>query len=199
MEVELEAKWLNVNHDAIRKKLRAAGATLIHAERLMSRNVFDFPDSRLQKAGGWVRVRNEGDKITLSYKQLSDRTVQGTKEVTVVVNDYKKTCAFLESIGLKSYSYQETRRESWDLNGAEIELDTWPWIPSFVEIEAANEQQLKEAGDILGLSFSEALHGSVETAYQAVYDVSEEEIDSWESIVFSDVPAWLAKKKKSRK
>ncbi len=34
----------------------------------------------------------------------------------------------------------------------------------------------------------EALHGSVKTAYQAVYDVTEHEIDSWQEIRFSEVP-----------
>lgn len=49
---------------------------------------------------------------------------------------------------------------------------------------------------MLGLEYSKALHGSVETAYQAVYDVSEEEIDSWEEIRFIEVPKWLALKTK---
>lgn len=196
METEIEAKWLNIDHQEFRERLQAAGATLVRPERLMTRRVFDFPDGKLEKVGGWVRVRNEGDKVTMSYKQLNDRTVHGTKEVTVIVSDFNTACSFLESIGLTSNSYQETKRESWKLNDAEIELDTWPWIPGFVEIEAKSESTLKDAAAKLGLAFDKALHGSVETAYQAVYDVSEEEIDSWQEITFSDVPDWLAAKAK---
>ncbi len=194
MDTEIEAKWLNINHDEMRELLKAHGAELIQPERFMTRRVYDHEDHRLEKKGGWVRVRNEGDKITLSYKQLNDRTLHGTKEVTVTVDDFDRTCSFLESIGLKSYSFQETKRESWELDGTEVELDTWPWIPPYVEIEAKSEEKLRVVANKLGLDFSNALHGSVEVAYQAVYDVTEQEVDGWDEITFIDVPEWLLAK-----
>jgi adenylate cyclase class 2 len=196
METEIEAKWLNIDIDAFRKLLERVGAELVQAERGMVRKVYDYPDKRLEKIGGWVRVRDEGDKVTMSYKQLNDRTLHGTKEVNVTVNDFDAACSFIESIGLEANSYQETKRESWRLGDTEIELDTWPWIPSFVEIEAKTEDALRETASKLGLDYAAALHGSVETAYQAVYDLSESEIDSWKEIRFSDVPDWLAAKAK---
>jgi len=192
MQTEIEAKWLNIDVATLRRKLESVGATLVQPERLMTRLIYDYADMRLEKTGGWVRVRNEGDKITLSYKQLSDRTVLGTKEVSVIVDDFDATCSLLEAIGMRSNSFQETKRESWKLGGVEVELDTWPWIPSFIEIEAPSEKELQSTAEKLGLAYSEALHGSVETAYQAVYDVSEEEIDGWAEIRFVDVPAWLS-------
>ena len=196
MKTEIEAKWLDINHDKMREQLKEVGATLIESERMMTRKVFDFEDMRLNEVGGWVRVRNEGDKITMSYKQLDDRTLHGTKEVDVTVDDFDRTSSFLESIGLKSYAFQETKRESWKLGDTEIELDTWPWIPTFVEIEAKSEAELKQVAHTLGLDFSDALHGSVEVAYQAVYDVTEEEVDNWKEILFIDIPDWLEAKKK---
>jgi adenylate cyclase class 2 len=196
METEIEAKWLNIDTVAFRKTLHKVGASLVVPERLMSRRVFDYPDHRLEKIGGWIRVRDEGDKVTMSYKQLNDRTLHGTKEVTVIVDDFDNGCNFLESIGLVGNSFQETKRESWKLGGVEIEIDTWPWIPSFVELEAKTEETLKDAAKILGLDYADALHGSVETAYQAVYDVTEEEIDNWAEIRFIDVPEWLVSKTK---
>ena len=84
MQTEIEAKWLDIDLAKMRKRLLEVGAKLFAKERLMTRKVYDYPDKRLEKIGGWIRVRNEGDKITLSYKQLNDRTVHGTKEVTVV-------------------------------------------------------------------------------------------------------------------
>ncbi len=196
MQTEIEAKWLDVNLEEFRKKLEYQGAKLVENERLMVRKIYDYPDGKLANVNGWVRVRDEGDKVTLSYKQLNDRTINGTKEVTIIVDSIEATSSFLELVGMKLVSTQETKRESWMLDGAEIELDTWPWIPSFVEIETDNESLLKNTADRLGLEISEALHGSVETAYQAVYNVTEKEIDSWEKISFVPVPDWLASKKK---
>lgn len=196
MHTELEAKWLNINIADMRARLTAAGATLVVPERLMVRAVFDYADKRLEKIGGWVRVRNEGDKVTLSYKQLNDRTLHGTKEVTVVVDDFDTTCAFLKAIELEQNSFQETKRESWKIGDTEIELDTWPWIPSFVEIEAKSEDALQSAAKALRLDYAQALHGSVETAYQAVYDITEEAIDNCPEIRFGAVPDWLESARK---
>ena len=196
MQTEIEAKFLDIDTEKFKILLKESGATLVHSERLMKRKVFDYPDSRLEKIGGWIRVRDEGDKITFSYKQLVDRTIEGTKEISLVVDNFDKACDLLLAIGLDSRSFQETKRERWDLDGVEITIDTWPWIPTFVELEGVSEDKLKETALKLGLDWSNATHGSVETAYQAYYNVSEEEVDSWESITFVSVPEWLEIKRK---
>ena len=46
------------------------------------------------------------------------------------------------------------------------------------------------------LLLDNALHGSVETAYQDLFDVTEDEIDSWEEITFIPVPDWLEIRRK---
>ncbi|MEO8863115.1 MAG: class IV adenylate cyclase, partial [Candidatus Saccharimonadales bacterium] len=160
METEIEAKFLDIDTDSLRQKLQSLNARLINPEREMKRRVFDFEDGRLKKVNGWVRVRDEGDKVTLSYKQLNDRTITGTKEVNVTVSSFDDTCDFLDCIGLKSKSFQVTKRESWVLNGVEIEIDTWPWIPQFVELEGKSEDAVKQVASLLELNWAKALHGS---------------------------------------
>jgi len=197
MKTEIEAKFLDVKPDEIRAKLKKIGATLEYPERLMKRKVFDYTDERLRKDGAWVRVRDEGDgKITLSYKKLVDRSLHGTKEITLNVSDFQVMCDFLQACGFDSKSYQETKREKWTLGGSEITIDTWPWIPTFVEIESETEEEIRKVSDLLGFEWSKALHGSVETAYQALFDVTEDEIDSWEQITFTPVPDWLEIRRK---
>lgn len=197
MQTEIEAKFLDVDHDELRKKLRQLGAEQLQANRLMRRKNFDYPDLRLEKDHvGWVRVRDEGDKVTLAYKQLNDRTLEGTKEISIEVDDFDKACLFLEAIGLELQSYQETKRESWLLDGAEVELDEWPWIKPFVEIEGHSEADIQSVAEKLGLDWQKAVHGSVEVAYQAEYDVTEEEVDHWAEIMFTPVPDWLIEKRK---
>ena len=67
MQTEIEAKFLDIDPEALREKLQSIGATLVHSERLMKRKVFDLPDQTFQQSGAWVRVRDEGDKITLGH------------------------------------------------------------------------------------------------------------------------------------
>lgn len=196
MKTEIEAKFLAIDADAVREALKQAGATCVHAERLMRRKTFDAVDGRLRKIGGWIRVRDEGDKITLAYKQLNDRTLHGTKEISLDVSSFDTTCDFLLATGFDVKSYQETRRERWELDGVEVTIDTWPWIKPFVEVEGEEEDVLKRVAKRLGFDWKDALHGSVENAYMAEYDVTEEEIDSWETITFTPVPEGLEIKRK---
>jgi adenylate cyclase class 2 len=196
METEIEAKFLDIDPESIRTALARLGARQEHPEILMKRTVFDYPDGRLEKIGGWIRVRDEGKNITFTYKQLNNRTLHGTKEITTFIDDFDKTCKILEAIGLAKRSYQETKREKWLLGESEITIDTWPWIPTFVEIESPTEEELREIALKLDLDWQYVMHGSVETAYQKYYDVTEQEIDHWESVTFIPVPNWLEEKKK---
>jgi adenylate cyclase, class 2 len=196
MPTEIEAKFLNADHDALRTKLKEHGAICTHPNRLTRRLILDFPGRPLDKANGWVRLRDELDKVTLAYKQLNGRTLHGMQEVEVTVNDFDKTRALLEAIGLQCFAYQETRRESWELNGVEIDLDEWPWIRPFAEIEGPHETAVWGIVEKLGLKREGALFGSVEIAYQAEYDVTEEEVDNWEQVTFIPIPDWLKVKAK---
>mgnify|MGYP001565261179 CR=1 FL=1 len=195
MKTEIEGKFLDINKEELRKKLRLLKASLIHKERLMRRINYDYQDSRLEKIGGWIRVRDEGDKITLAYKQLNDRTIHGTKEISIIVNNFEDTCSLLEAIGLKKKAYQETKREKWILNNVEVTIDTWPWVPTFLELEGNNESILKGIAKKLGFKWEEMIHGSVEIVYQNYFDVTEAEVDNWESITFIPIPSWLKKRK----
>ena len=196
MPEEIEAKFLNADHDTLRARLKELGARCTHPNRKFTRLTIDYPDMRLRKKHGWIRLRDEGDKVTLTYKQQNERSIAGMQEVEVVVSDFAKAEAFLKAIGLQHYNYQETKRESWELGNVEIDLDEWPWIPPFVEIEGPSEAEVWDVTQKLGLKKDDALFGSVENAYRAVYDVTEEEVDSWERITFIDVPDWLEKRKK---
>ncbi|NBS41741.1 hypothetical protein EBS80_03705, partial [bacterium] len=60
MHIEYEATFENVDKDAIRAKLKEAGATLVRPEFVQKRVVFNLPKGH-EIPGGWLRVRNEGD------------------------------------------------------------------------------------------------------------------------------------------
>lgn len=197
MESEIEATFTQVDVQAVHTKLKDLGAHCVCPERLMRRKNYDYEDNRLDKVHGWVRLRDEGDKVTLAYKQLNDRTLHGTKEVSVVVEDFVTMDIFLQSIGLKEKTYQETKRESWILDGVEIEIDTWPWIPSYIEIEGKTESDVRTMASKLGFDWKNVLHGSVENVYQEIYDVTEAEVDSWNPIIFTEVPQWLEEKRRN--
>lgn len=198
MKPEIEAKFLDVGHNELRVKLKELGAECVQPMRLMKRKNYDFSDGRLRKVGGWVRLRDEGGKITLSYKQLNDRTLLGTHEVSVEVGDFASADAFLAAIGLQVKTYQETKRESWRLGTLEIELDEWPWAKPFVEIEGPDETSVKDLAAKLGLDWDTVCHGSAEIVYRAEYDITDEEFNNIPILTFDQpMPEILASRRRT--
>jgi adenylate cyclase class 2 len=199
MKPEIEAKFLHADHDALRAKLKELSATCEQPMRLMKRKGYDFPDERLRtEHNGWVRVRDEGDKITMSYKQLNNRELDGTHEVQLVIDSFEAADAFLRALGLQSSVYQETKRESWTLDGCEIELDEWPWAKPYLEMEGPDEATLQAFAAQLGLDWSKVLHGSVEVVYRGEYDVTDKDINDIPVITFEEpIPDWLEKRRRA--
>jgi adenylate cyclase class 2 len=201
MKPEIEAKFLDADHDALRAKLREIGAECKQPMRLMKRKGYDYPGGRLRaEQNGWVRVRNEGDKITMSYKQLDNRGLDGTKEIQLTIDSFENADAFLHALGLKPGTYQETKRESWTWQDCEIELDHWPWTKPYVEMEGPDEATLKDLAAKLGLDWAQVRHGSVEIVYRGEYDVTDADVNNIPVITFEEpLPEILARAKRSAK
>lgn len=168
MASEIEAKFLNLNHDDIRAKLQAAGADLTEPMRSMRRHMFDYPDGRLRQANhGRLRIRDEGSKITLTYKDRGDGKY--AQEFETVVGSYEATAEILHAIGLRSYSSQQPQRETWQMDDVEVVLDLWPWLNPYIEIEGPSEAAIQAGASKLGLDWSAAVFGSVDAAYRLQY------------------------------
>jgi adenylate cyclase class 2 len=161
--------------------------------------VIDHPDKRMQiNNDGWIRIRDEGDKITLTFKQSEENEFGGAKEIEVSVSDYKKTIDIFLSLGMTVHSDQETKRESWLLNNVQIELDEWPWLNPFIEIEANSEEEVKSTAENLGFKWDDVQFGSVIVAYEKQYPKVNEmgiKISSEPKINFDlPKPEWLKEK-----
>lgn len=202
MQDEIEVKFLNVNIDEVRAKLTKLGAHLEHPMRMMRRVVIDHPDRRLQSTGdSWVRVRDEGDKITLTFKQTTEHEFGGVKEIEVNVSSYEDTIAILQKIGLIIHTDQETKRETWKLDDVEVVIDEWPWLNPFIEIEGPSKESVEKVATKMGYNWEDAIFGSVTVAYRDQYkDIQKEEsISKIPEIKFSiERPDWFVKTKTSK-
>ncbi len=190
MQKEIEATFLETDHDQIRERLTALGATRRQPEYVMRRAVFDLPDNRLDQQAAWVRVRQEHNSVTVCYKQRLSESIDGMREIEFVASNYDLASEFLLAIGMKHKAYQETKREMWVLDGVEIMLDTWPWIPPYVEVEGKTEAAVRAVAERLGFDWSLALFDSADGVYQRYYDVTRTEISSVD-LTFSAMPELL--------
>ena len=148
---EREVKFLNIDPGAIEKKLKNIGAKRIF-DKVYRRRVFDHPDLRFNEKGAFLRLRDEGDKITMTFKQrLGVKTHdgktndEGMEEIEVTVSDFEKTAELLMKIGLKEKFYEENRRIRYQLNDIEFDIDFWPLLEPYLEIEAVSWEKIDKA------------------------------------------------------
>ncbi|MFJ6349137.1 class IV adenylate cyclase [Streptomyces sp. NPDC092046] len=165
MKHEYEAKFLNVNVNALQDKLTSLGATRALPRTLLTRKIFE---NDALDGGAWLRLRDEGTRSTLTLKQVTDSTtIDGTTEIETEVTDLHAMADILRRLGLTEVRYQENYREEWRLGEVAFDFDTWPDLPTFVEIEGPDEASVRQAADLLDLDYTEARFGSVDEIYKS--------------------------------
>lgn len=165
MKQEIEVKFLHVDPDEIRRKLKSKSAKLVEPMRLMQRCIIE--SEALKQDNAFVRIRDEGDKVTLTYKQFRD--IADVREVEVIVDSFERTKEFFEAVGMPPRSYQQSKRETWTLDECEVVIDAWPWLDPYVEIEGDSIEAIRLMSEKLGFVWQDGVFGDVMAAYRAQY------------------------------
>jgi adenylate cyclase class 2 len=161
MATELEVRFIDVNVTSLRQKIDTLGASLIFST-LFRITLFRGLSGEDRE---YIRVRDEGQKITLVHK----RTYQGSMaaiEHEVGASSYEDAIALLDAIGLTRKRTEEKFRIHYELDGVSIDIDTWPGIPTYVEIEARSEQALNSTCEKLGFHFEQAFLGDAHDVFR---------------------------------
>ena len=140
MKTELEVKILDIDPETIKSKLSELWAIYIW-ENMQKRYVYDFNPISPNK---WIRLRQKWDKTELTIKEISDDTITWTKEIETSVWDFETTNSILNKLWYKAKSYQENKRFCYKINDVEIEIDFWPMIPPYIEIEGKTEEDIEK-------------------------------------------------------
>lgn len=141
MENEYEITVLDINVDEIEKRLLGIGAIKI-GEFLQKRKLYNFHE---EYRGRFIRLRTNGSKTTLTIKDKSAKKEIGSvKELEVEVSDFEKTDKILNMLGYEYSMYQENKRTTYKLGDVEFDIDTWPMIPTYLEIEGKSKEQVEE-------------------------------------------------------
>lgn len=148
METEYEVRVLDIDVDNLISKLESMGAKKV-GEYFQRRYVYDF-NPKIE--GKWIRLRTNGEYTTLAIKhRQNEQSISGTKELEVKVEDFDKTHLILKELGYESKAYQENKRISYVLDDVEFDIDTWPLIPTYLEIEGKSEEVVKKYIKLLEL------------------------------------------------
>lgn len=179
MNIEYEARILDINKEEIIKKIEELGA-IKKGDFFQKRYVYDF---KPKINGKFIRLRTNGNITTLTIKDRSDETkIDGTKELEVKVDNFEKTYLFLKELGYEELSYQENKRTTYILGDITFDIDIYPMIPTYLEIEGKNTEDVIKYIDILGLKGYTIMHGNIKKVYEK-YNI---DIDKYKKLTFKE-------------
>lgn len=168
METEYEVRVLEIDVDKLIEQLENLGATKRN-DYFQKRYVYDFNP---KVAGKWIRLRTNGEYTTLAIKSRPNETEIGQLfELEEKVEDFEKTHMILKELGYTPTAYQENKRLVYTLDDVEFDIDTWPMIPTYVEIEGKNEEVVKKYIELLNLTNNKLSYESLITIYKKYYNM----------------------------
>lgn len=168
---EIEIKFLNIDRINLEQKLISIGAKKV-ADYHYRRVLFDYPDFSLDNKGSWLRLRDEGDKITLAFKQRLGRNThslkgdEGMYERETTVGDFDAIREILLNTCLIEKMYQENKRTRYIFDGVECDIDTWPLLNPYLEIEGENWKKVYAVAERLGFKKEDAKIFSAHQVYK---------------------------------
>lgn len=168
MEKERELTVLNIDVEDFIKRLEELGAKK-QGEFLQRRYVFDVKPINPNK---WIRLRTNGQKTTLTIKEIKDRnSIEGTNELEIVVDDFDKTNEILNELGYQARNYQENYRRVYLFDNTEISIDSWPLIPTYAEIEGKTNEDVERVLELVNTKDYQVTTFDVESIYREIYGI----------------------------
>ncbi len=154
MAHEIETKVLDINPKAVVKKLAALGAKKVSDTRLAV-SWYRLKGVKEGEDPWFLRIRTNSEGVNeVTWKAKSDilGTARRHKEINFTVLEPEKLAELFLEIGLEKYAYQEKDRTSFTYKKWRFDMDQYPNMPAFLEIEGTSEKSVRDAVTLLGLS-----------------------------------------------
>ena len=136
MPIEYEYQFRNYDKSKLIKEMKQLGAKK-KGEYLFRVNVFNHPN-KIEDT--YIRVRDEGFRITMTYKYQPLNKFADENEI--IIDDFDEAITILNNLGCKTKYYYEKIREIWNLDNCEIVFDTIPCNPELMEVEKKKKKDL---------------------------------------------------------
>jgi len=153
MAHEIETKVLDIDAKSVKAKLTSLAAEKTQETRL----VVDWYRVKGTKEGEdpwFLRIRSNSEgKHEVTWKAKSEvlGTARKHKEINFHIEEPEKLADLFEELGLEAYAHQEKDRVSFEYKDWHFDIDQYPGMPAYLEIEGTSEEHVKEGVALLGL------------------------------------------------
>lgn len=170
MQNEIEVRFLEINKQQIVKKLLSLDAK-DKGEVMLREIIFYDQDGTWKDNGRLIRLRTKGGKTTMTYKHHVAQAIDGAREVEFLVPDAALAEEFLASIGFAAFRRQEKKRHTLYLDDVTVDIDTWPQIPTYIELEGPSENHIKNVAASIGLDWNDAVFDNAGAVIENRYHI----------------------------
>ena len=174
--MEIEARFINLNREEVEQKLKDIGAPRVFDSFFREWLFFYKGDPDWDSNHKRIRVRTDGEKTWITYKANRTFAVDSTEEIELAVSSPEDALKFMKATGIPLQRYQEKERTSYKLDNIVFDLDVWPKIPMVLEIEAPREERVKRGAELLGLQWEDAIFVDQKVLHKQYYGIDLNEI-----------------------
>lgn len=169
--LEIEVKFLEIDKTELIEKLKALGAE-DQGEENISEMIFYDQNLEWKKSGKkFVRIRQSSRGAFLTFKNQLKDSVDGVIEHETKIDDADAAKNILEALGLIMFRHQEKKRHKFILDSVIVDIDTWPQIPTYVELEGPSEKSLQDVAEKLGYNWDKAVTGTAKHVIEKHYNI----------------------------
>ena len=104
-------------------------------------------------------------------------------ELEIIVSDFDDTDKMLNILGYNMRAHQENKRIRYILDDVEIDIDTWPLIPTYLEIEGKSIEDVKRIEKLLKVDESKITTLNCQSIYEDIYKI---DVDSIKNLKFEE-------------
>lgn len=184
MQKEIETRFLEIDKGQLVQKLASLGA-VDKGEEKLEEIIFHAADLSWIGKRKFVRLRKKKDKIVLTYKENVGQAVDSAREIELEVSDLEVCSEFLGKLGLQPMRRLEKYRHTLELDGVTIDIDSWPKIPPYVEIEGSSVESLKNVCGILNMDWEKRFDGDAREVFRKYgYDLDNITVITFSELVY---------------
>lgn len=126
----------------------------IEVDKLLNQKLLIVIENTKNRFFKWIRLREDGEKIELTAKYIynsnAEYQIDDVKEIEILVDDFENANKLVEEMGYYKKKLVEKKRTSYIYEGLQIEIDEWPLLDPYVEIEGKNVDSIYELAEKLG-------------------------------------------------
>lgn len=119
----------------------------LHAKKVFEADreitTFDTPEGNYRKQDKIIRITKEGStKVTM---HVHNSHPEEKEVIQYKISRAKEQIEVFKQLGLIPKTYVKSHRISYEWNGLDLDIDTFPGIPPFMEVDLENGESTIEA------------------------------------------------------